>query len=217
MDPANIKDSLLCSNGYIYRMKEWPFTPEDLYSRPIITQGEREANIIDYKDCTFDYRQAIGDSISGNGYVAITKRNSTSNWTATFEIRNTLSGTYDICAVILPKTVSNAFSKDFKKNKFKAVLNYVDENGENKTVNYDEEMTNNPYCVDTVVIGRFTFPVCNYQQQDATVSLQLKCSIANRQTSYSRDMYLDCIYLKPVSDEDAIVVKETTTRKEAQK
>ena len=79
------------------------------------------------------------------------------------------------------------------------------------------EMTNNPYCVDTVVIGRFTFPVCNYQQQDATVSLQLKCSIANRQTSYSRDMYLDCIYLKPVSDEDAIVVKETTTRKEAQK
>jgi hypothetical protein len=30
-------------------------------------------------------------------------------------------------------------------------------------------------------------------------------------------MYLDCIYLKPVSDEDAIVVKETTTRKEAQK
>lgn len=217
MDPANIKDSLLCSNGYIYRMKEWPFTPEDLYFRPIITQGEREANIIDYKDCTFDYRQAIGDSISGNGYVAITKRNSTSNWTATFEIRNTLSGTYDICAVILPKTVSNAFSKDFKKNKFKAVLNYVDENGENKTVNYDEEMTNNPYCVDTVVIGRFTFPVCNYQQQDATVSLQLKCSIANRQTSYSRDMYLDCIYLKPVSDEDAIVVKETTTRKEAQK
>lgn len=216
MDPANIKDSLLCSNGYIYRINEWPFTPEDIYFHPIVTQGEREANIIEYKDCTLNYRSAIGDSISGNGYVDIVSRTSTSNWTVTYEIRNTLSGTYDICAVILPKTVYLANSRDFKPNKFKATLTYVDENGETQSEVYNTEMTNNAHRVDTVKIGRFTFPTCNYQQQDATVTLQLQCSITNRQTAYSREMFLDCIYLKPVS-EDTVVAEETKQRKEVRK
>lgn len=216
MDPANIKDSLLCSNGYIYRINEWPFTPEDIYFHPIVTQGEREANIIEYKDCTLNYRSAIGDSISGNGYVDIVSRTSTSNWMVTYEIRNTLSGTYDICAVILPKTVYLANSRDFKPNKFKATLTYVDENGETQSEVYNTEMTNNAHRVDTVKIGRFTFPTCNYQQQDATVTLQLQCSITNRQTAYSREMFLDCIYLKPVS-EDTVVAEETKQRKEVRK
>lgn len=201
MDAANRKDSLLCSNGCIYRIKEWPFRAEDIYFHPIVTQGEREANVTGYKDCTLNVRSAIGDSISGNGYVDIVPRTSTSNWTATFEVRNTLSGTYDICAVILPKTVYLANSRDFKPNKFKATLNYVDEQGEKQSVSFNEERTNDPYRVDTVMIGRFTFPVCNYQQPDATVSVQLQCSITNRQTSYSREMFLDCIYLKPVSED----------------
>ena len=68
-------------------------------------------------------------------------------------------------------------------------------------MSFNEERTNDPYRVDTVKIGRFTFPVCNYQQPDATVSVQLQCSITNRQTSYSREMFLDCIYLKPVSED----------------
>ena len=210
---ANIQDSLLCSNGYIYHLKEWPFTPQQLYFQPINVQGEREANLTAYKDCTLNYRMAIGDSISGNGYLDIVPRASTSNWTATFEIRNTLSGTYDIYAVILPKTVYLANSRDFKPNKFKAVLNYVDENGENKSEAFNKEISNNAYKVDSVLIGQFTFPVCNYQQQDATVSLQLQCSITNRQTNFSREMFLDCIYLKPVSDNE----KETKSRKEARR
>ena len=77
-----------------------------------------------------------------------------------------------------------------------------------------KEISNNPYVVDTVVIGRFTFPTCNYQQTDVTTTLQLKCSIGNRQTNFSREMYLDCIYLKPVS---AAVAAETKSRKEVRR
>lgn len=213
-DHANITDSLLCSNGYIYHLKEWPFTPQQLYFRPINVQGEREANLTAYKDCTLNYRAAIGDSISGNGYLDIVPRASTSNWTATFEVRNTLSGTYDIYAVILPKTVYLANSRDFKPNKFKATLNYVDENGESRSLAFDKEISNNAYVVDSVLIGQFTFPTCNYQQQEATVSLQLQCSITNRQTNFSREMFLDCIYLKPVTEEEA---QETKNRKEVRR
>ncbi len=214
LDANNIKDVLQCSNGDIYRLNNWPFTPADLYFHPIITQGEREASLREYKDCTLNYRAVIADSVSGNAYLHITPRTSTSNWQATFEIPNTLSGTYDICAVILPKTVYNPNSRDFKPNKFKATLTYMDLDGESKKEEYGNEISNNPYVVDTVVIGRFTFPTCNYQQSDVTTTLQLKCSIGNRQTNFSREMYLDCIYLKPVS---AAVAAGTKSRKEARR
>jgi hypothetical protein len=207
-DHANITDSLLCSNGYLYFIKEWPFTPKQIYFHPIVVQGEREANMTAYKDCTLNYRQAFGDSISANGYVDIVPRASTSNWSTTFEIRNTLSGTYNIYAVIQPKTVYLANSRDFKPNKFKAVLNYMDVDGVMKSVNFDDEVSNNPYRTDSVLIGQFTFPTCNYQQQETTVSLQLKCSITNRQTNFSREMFLDCIYLKPISEEETKARKE---------
>ena len=212
LSAANIKDTLQCSNGALYRLKQWPFTPQDLYFHPITTQGEREASIRDYKDCTMNYRAVLADSVSGYGYLDIVNRTSTSNWTATFEIANTLSGTYDIFAVILPKTVYNVNSRDFKPNKFKATLSYVDLDGKLREQDYPTELTNNAYRVDSVLIGRFTFPTCNYQQTNVNVTLQLKCSITNRQTSYSREMYLDCIYLKPVSAAEAAGTK---SRKEA--
>ena len=77
-----------------------------------------------------------------------------------------------------------------------------------KSVNFDDEFSNNPYQTDSVLIGQFTFPTCNYQQQETTVSLQLKCSITNRQTNFSREMFLDCIYLKPISEEETKARKE---------
>lgn len=216
LDSSNIKDTINCSNGEMYRLNNWPFTPEQLYFHPIFTEGEREANLISYKDCTLNYRQTSNKNVSGGGYLDIVPKTSTSNWTANFEIRNTLSGTYDICITTLPKTVYLSNSRDKKPNKFTAVLHYTDENGRPQTVNYKTEMTNDGENIDTVVIGRFTFPVCNYKQQDATVSLELKCSITSRQTTYSREMYLDCITLRPVTEEESEAT-EAKSRKEARK
>ena len=212
LDKANIKDSLLCSNGWIYRIKEWPFTSEQIFFHPIYVEGEREANMISNNLCTTNIRQTNNSNISGGGYIDIVPKTSSSNWTASFEIRNTLSGTYDICVVVLPKTAYMANSKDTKPNKFTAVLHYVDEQGEKKTIDYKTELISKGNAIDTLTVGRFTFPVCNYMQQDATVSLDIKCTISNRETKYSREMFLDCIYLKPVSE-----TSEAKNRKEARK
>jgi hypothetical protein len=123
--------------------------------------------------------------------------------------------------VILPKTVYLSNSRDFKPNKFIATLFYMDENGEEQSLVLDEELITDGRCVDTVKITTFTFPVCNYQQQDATVRLQLQCSINSKKPAevkaYSREMFLDCIYLKPVSDEGGDALVEAKKRKEAQK
>lgn len=216
MDANNIKDSLKCSNGLIYRLKKWPFTPEDIYFHPVVEQGEREASIIDYKDCTFNFRAAIGDSISGNGYVDIVPRSSTSNWNVTYEIGGTLSGTYDLYAVVLPKTVYLSNSRDTKPNKWKTTVTYVDEEGKIQTVSFSDEVENDGIHVDTVKLGRVTLPVSSYGQQDAVLTVQLRCYVTSRQTTYSREMFLDCIYLKPVSDDEEAAL-EAKQRKEVRK
>ena len=156
--------------------------------------------ITNYKDCTYDVRRVAADSISEGAYLDIVPRTSTSNWEITFKVNNTLSGAYDICAVVLPKSVADQINPDQRKSKFKAFINYVDEKGNAKTDNCgNKEFTNDPLRVDTIVLAEaFKFPACNYDQQDIKVSVRLLCSITARQTStYAREMYLDCIYLRP--------------------
>jgi hypothetical protein len=118
----------------------------------------------------------------------------------TFRINNTLSGDYDICAIILPKTVTPQNNPDMNPCKFKATINYVDETGQAKSFNCNNtQFQNNPEKVDTIVLAEaFHFPACNYDQQDIKVSVKLQCSILARETSkFAREMYLDCIYLRP--------------------
>ena len=215
-DRAMIVDSLQCSNGWIYNISQWPFDTKQLYFHPIKMEGEREANMTDNTLCTTNIREVNNESVSGKGYIDIVPKTSTSNWTATFEVTNTLSGTYDICIITLPKTIYLANSKDKKPNKFKASLKYTDLEGNIQTQNFDDELITSGTDIDTMVIGRHTFPVCNYMQPDATVSLTIQCSITNRQTQYSREMFLDCVYLRPVTDDD-IAAEESKQRKEASK
>ena len=133
----------------------------------------------------------------------------------TYEVGGTLSGTYDLYAVVLPKTVYLSNSRDTKPNKWKTTVTYVDEVGKTQTVMFPDEVESDGIHVDTVKLGRVTLPVCSYGQQDATLNVHLRCYVTSRQTSYSREMFLDCIYLKPVSDEEAAL--EAKERKEVQK
>lgn len=196
-----IADSMTCSNGVIYNLRTWPFTPEQLYFRPVEVEGEREVNVTNYTDCTFNYRQANADSISG-GYLNIVPKTASSNWTVDIKVPNTLAGTYDVCLILLPKTAYNVNSRDFKPNKFNSSITYTELDGTTTTVEFPNELTNNPYVVDTVKLGTVSIPVCNYAQDEVTVKLHLECSITRRQTNYSREMYLDQIYLKPTKKDE---------------
>lgn len=212
---ADIQSYQECSNGIIYNIGSWPFTAEELYFRPITIQAEREANLRTKKDCTFNYRSVNNELVSGNGYLDIVPAKSTSNWTAVFELANTLSGSYDVCAVILPKTVYLSNSKDTKPNKFTASVTYLDEEGKEKTTSFNTAVQNDGVSVDTVVIGRVDLPVCGYGLQNTNVILTLKCNVGTRETKFSREMFLDCIYMKPVTEEEQ--ASESNSRKEVRK
>ena len=189
-----------CSNGILYKVDEWPFDPFYTYFRPIWAEGESTWLITAEKDCSYNARREVADSISENAYLQILPSKSTSNWEITFRLNNTLAGDYDVCVVVLPKSVSNQSNPDMKPCKFKAFINYVDEKGVEQSYNCENtQFRTNPEKVDTVVLAeKFHLPVCNYDQNDIKVSLRLQCSILARETtSFAREMYLDCIYLRP--------------------
>lgn len=189
-----------CSNGVLFKAQEWPFTPEQTYLRELWSEAEQTFLITNELECSYNTRRIAADSISEGGYLQIVPSRATSNWELTFRINNTLSGKYDICAVILPKNVVDKTIVDTKPCKFKSVINYVDSAGVAKTFNCNNtQFQNNPERVDTIVLAEaFEFPACNYNQNDIKVSVKIQCSILARETSrYSREMYLDCIYLRP--------------------
>ena len=77
---------------------------------------------------------------------------------------------------------------------------HVDEDNNPQSFNCDNtQFQSDPARVDTVVLAEaFHFPTCNYDQNEVKVTLKLQCSILARETSrFSREMYLDCIYLRP--------------------
>lgn len=188
------------SNGTLYTVDKWPFTPQTTYQREIKAEGERTDLILESTVCTFTSRSHVADSVSENEYLDIIPEKNTSNWNMSFKLENTLAGTYDICVVVLPQTVYNPNKTDLKPCRFQAEINYVDENGVSKMFDCGKvKFDTRPDVVDTVVVAEnFTFPVCNYNQNNSKVSVKLKCNILARETpNFSREMFLDCIYLRP--------------------
>lgn len=187
------------SNGTLYTTDHWPFTPQTTYQREIKAEGESTRLILENAQCDYTTRVHTADSVSENEYLVIIPSTNTSNWTMTFKLENTLAGTYDICAVVLPRTVYDA-NAQLKPYKFQAEINYVDEKGESKMFDCNKtKFTSDPTKVDTIMLAEnFVFPVCNYDQTNMKFTVKLKCSILARETpNFSREMFLDCIYLRP--------------------
>ena len=196
--------ALDCSNGLVYTQEKWPFTPEATYFKELFVEGESTHLITDYTKCVYNIRQIVSDQVSNGRFLRIAPLSATDNWTVDFQIYGTLSGSYDIYAIVLPKTIYNENAEKLLPNKFKATISYLGQNGKTqsyscKTAENKTEFVTAPERIDTVLIAEdFKFPVSSYGQDGNRVSIKLACSITARQTStYDREMYLDCIYLKP--------------------
>ena len=191
-----------CSNGLIYETAEWPYSPFNTYFVENWAETERTSLIMAEKDCTYNPIAQPVDSVSEGYYLFIEPRTSTSNWELTFRLNDVLSGNYDVYAIVLPRNVGGTpvSASDLRPCKFKATINYITEDGSEKSFNCDnKQFTTDPLRVDTVLLAEnFRFPATNFQQTDNRISLKLACSITTRETAnYSRRMCLDCIYLRP--------------------
>ncbi len=201
--------TVACSNGVIYETDEWPFSPLNTYFIENWVETERTSAIMQEKDCTYYPVEVAADSVSDGRYLFIEPRTTTSNWELTFRLDNVLSGSYDVCAIVLPRTTGGnvVAEKDLMPCKIKASINYVDVDGTEQSFDCDNtQFTSDPLKVDTLVLAEaFNFPATNYRQTDNRISVKLRCAITTRETArYSRRMCLDCIYLRPrISNSEA--------------
>jgi uncharacterized surface protein with fasciclin (FAS1) repeats len=204
----NGAEQITASNGIIYQTKTWPYDMQDVFFTPITTQAEYEKNISSVNKELFNVyqRQLYADSISENGYLEINPKTPATQLDATFFIPNTLSGKYQVCVVLLPKTITNP--TNLIRNKFNAFLEYKLVNGTTTTVQCKSTagltyFINNANAVDTIPLTTVTFPTCNYKQDNVSVKLRIKSIVTQKEInakSFSNQMYIDCFYLKPLQD-----------------
>lgn len=202
-----------CSNGTLYKTKEWPFTPEQTYFKEIYVEGETTWLITEYdKDkCVYKDIQVKGDSISEGKFLRITSTGA-KDWNVTFKVSNTLSGKYDFYAVVLPKSVYPPTDPTELELpcKFKATINYLGLDGKEnkyncKSVEGAAYFESDAFKTDTILLAKdFELPVCNYQQDDViNVSVKISRFVKEREFDYyARELYLDCIYLIPSKSEE---------------
>ena len=203
-------DVVPCSNGTLYKTQEWPFTPEQTYFKEIYVEGETTWLIKDYdkENCYYKDYQALGDSISEGKFLRITASGQT-DWFVEYKVNNTLSGKYDVYAVILPKTVyPPTFAEDlYLPCKFRAVVNYKDIDQKDKKYTCKTEagktdFITDPMKVDTVLLAKgIEFPTCYYQQDNVSVKISSRVK-PTEMDDYSNELYLDCIYLIPSKSEE---------------
>lgn len=191
-----------CSNGTLYYYDEWPHTPEQTYFRKIEQEAEVKSMVTKYDKCNLSPMSLTADSISKGGYLNITALGGNDNWSVTYKLNNTLSGTYDFCVVILPKTILGP-SGNKRPCKFTATINYVDADDKDAKEECGTFISD-AYNVDTIKVKTFKLPACNYDQNNDKVSLTITCNIsAKENTKYNRNMYLDCIFLRPNDNQDS--------------
>lgn len=190
-----------CTNGTLFVTDEWPFSYTGTFFKDIWVEAEDTWNILTAEEVNVVYsrRSEQADSISQNAYLNINSTKNNLQWELTFRLSNTLSGAYDVCAIVLPRSVAGLANT--KPCKLEASINYIDINGEQKTFqcSEDDAFISDPEKVDTLVLAEaFHFPTCNYNQNNSNITLKLKCAVEpNENRYYSRETYLDCIYLRP--------------------
>lgn len=196
------KGTRACSNGILYYYDEWPHDPQKTYFTKIEQEAEQTWMVTDYKSCTLNPRSLAADSISKGSYLDIIATGGNSNWNVTYKFYNTLSGTYDFCVVVLPKTIQGP-NGNKRPCKFDATINYIAADGKAATHKCGTFITD-PDKVDTIKVATFAFPACNFNQANDKISLTLTCNITPKENpKYNREMYLDCIFLRPNDNQDS--------------
>lgn len=216
--------SVTASNGVLYKTNNWAYDIEDVFFMPLTIEAEYASNInaINKEKNPYNMRYTPGDTISANGFMDVNSFTPTSVQNPinlTFYLPNTLSGKYDVCIVLLPKTVRRI--ENFTPNRFIASLSYLPAGSTTRKTGYFNgtstlatassgatKFTNNPYKVDTITLGTVTLPTSSYNitNLNAAVTINISCPSSTispahlNAGTYSYNMYIDCFYLKPRQD-----------------
>jgi uncharacterized surface protein with fasciclin (FAS1) repeats len=194
-------EQITTSNGSIYISNQLKYKPYESWHSPIQVEAERALGRENTLSTAYTVRPNGTVPVSEGRYLQLIPTTSSGNPTVTFEIPNTLSSAYNVYCVFVTAKVNNPNAIGLKPCKVYFNLNYLNTSGDLMTDRFPESGTieTNPNAMDTVLVAsNFKFPVANYGEEEATVTLKVFSNVARSETTaFSRDLLLDCILLKP--------------------
>lgn len=142
--------------------------------------------------------------VSSSGYQEFVPSSSAANPQVTFNLRNVLSGHYDIYVVVVPENMTDALNTSPKANKFTATLTYdYDENGNQLTVASELGTENGGAFlsdvtkVDTILLfENYKFDTCfdGISNSRPMLTITSAVRLADRR-SCTPNLNIDCILL----------------------
>lgn len=230
LDEATI-ERIKLSNGHARIINRLPFTPEDTYAPVIRTSNV--GRIVTATGSGYTYERIHKVNLDpkvcvleeGYPYLTYVKADipSASNFAAEldFYLNNVLSTTYDIYAVIVPARVEDPTTPDSVCKPYTLYfdINYTDASNTQITGRFDGDTIQvgtakvkkvEPFLVgdlkvDTVKLGRITFPIC-YAGTEAKPNIKVMHSVNSFLSSYKKKyeqvLRVANIILEPVAMEE---------------
>ena len=145
----------------------------------------------------------ISGIVSGNAYQQIVPGCSSVRPIVSYNLKNVLSGTYDIYVVIVPENMDDTTKVAPKYTKFMASLYYdVNDNHKSTIITASPVFASDPTKVDTLLLFQdYTLP-CSYfdvWRDYPAISLSVHITIPERKI-LTNNLYIDCFILKGKGD-----------------
>ena len=199
-----------CSNGTILKGADIKLDPYGILAREIVIEGE------DYDDYLLDGRYntsdrptkiaVAGTGVSSNAYMTFTSTSPSRGAEVTFALPDVLSCAYDIGVVFVPTNMTrNGWSSTVVQKKCRVDFELEDGYTRERTSVEDVEIPGT--ALDTIWVARnHVFEYCDYNPDresidDAEISLTITATAKRSESDYTRDLYIDCIVLKPTVNE----------------
>ncbi len=237
---SSYKEIVKCSNGYVYKMDEYPFSVYSNVFKELTLQAENYGLVnFDTDNNTSKPTpytntsttiitpvQISADSISGTGYMHVVPQSANRNTEIAYLLPSTLSGQYDIYVKFLPLNVYNEDAQ-LMPLQFRASIYEKRENG--RFTNEDKpqiefvnpELGNknfrtDPEHVDSLYVGTYKFDYC-YLGVNPGVMLKLESYVLTSQAkNYTKEMLIDKIILIPNRNKhnwDGLYIESDEARK----
>lgn len=199
----NIVATIPCSNGKMLKTDDLAIEPLETFVEPLIVEAESSANILEVNSAASSRVNVnvANTGLSNSSYMVLTHTSSIKKPSVVVALPNVLSCKYDIGVVMVPVNMTKygySSSVDQKKMRLNFELRDANSGTTEKFSKLEYEGTK----VDTVWVKKgHEFPYCDYypskEVKNAAVTLTITSDAGSRDTQYSRDLYIDCVVLKP--------------------
>lgn len=212
-------EEIEASNGRLFLANALNYKKIETFNKPINIEAEEETGRTPAAGTTVYSRNVSTDNqfaneISAQSYIEVSPTSSSRQPGITFEIPDILAGEYDIYAVFVPASVTDAANVN-DSTRVQFALMYMDDKGKTQTTSFNSSdfLTSGDKITTICVAEGFKFPVANYydslwlmnplnnlNDRNITTSIYISTNVSNsefNENKFSRSFRIDRVYLVP--------------------